>query len=147
MIRRPTLAAALATALAVAAAPAAALPPISRSPSIAGSYWVTIAMPDRDPTAAMLVLDEVGGALHGILIVEGSPAVSLDKLSVEGETVRAELPTSAGMARLTVRLKEKSGEGTLVLVAAGEGSDRQSATGAAAKRAARGLTPHGGEPA
>ncbi|HEX2781254.1 MAG TPA: hypothetical protein VHM30_17265 [Gemmatimonadaceae bacterium] len=39
-----------------------------------------------------------------------------DKLSLDGDRLSAELPTSAGIARLTLRLKERSGEGSLVLV-------------------------------
>lgn len=115
MIRRLALATAL--ALAVTARPVDARPLAPAVLDSTGSYWVAITMPNRDPAAAMLVLDESGGALRGVLILEGSPAVALDKLSLEGDRLSAELPTSAGIARLTVRLKERSGEGSLVLVA------------------------------
>lgn len=82
-----------------------------------GSYWVAISLPDRDATAAVLVLDESAGALRGMLVIEGSPAAALDRISVSGDELQADVSTSAGPAHLTVRLRERTGEGTLVLLA------------------------------
>lgn len=117
MIRRTLSTIALAVALAATAGSSAqAATPTRAAVDGSGSYYVSISLPNDQSAAAILVLNEDGAKLSATLILEGSPAAELENVTRFGDEITADVNTSAGRARLTVKLADRSGKGSLVLL-------------------------------
>ena len=116
MIRRTISTIALAAALVAAAGVSAHAATPARVADGSGSYYVSITLPNEESAAAVLVLNEDGAKLAGTLILEGSPAAELENVTRSGDEISADVNTSAGRARLTIKLADRSGKGALVLV-------------------------------
>jgi hypothetical protein len=124
------LAAAPATAVALQIAPAAAAPTASTvalvdsarttesaglvSPSVAwsGVFRVQMALGTKSAAPAALIIERAMEGLSGFMLVD-THSVSLSGVRIEGNVLRARVPTASGDGDLTLRIIGDSVSGTL----------------------------------
>lgn len=79
------------------------------------TYRVSIALPNRDVSSALVIVEHDGATVSGMMILDGIPAAALQKIRIVDNTLTADVVTSAGAARLTLELVDGTGTGKLVL--------------------------------